>query len=304
MNDNRRFGSYILRTIKRCCLVASLYGLSIAAPAKAGIFDLVRSFPSPMPDPRLELDFDTNTSTLWGVSNANFGPIGEFDLNGNLLTSWPAGFNHNANGVAVNQATGVDRRIYYWGNLQQTLFETTTAGQQVSATFAGTVSPTTFTSVTTIARDPLTGLIMFAYAGSSIRPAGLYFIEPGVGITQEIPFDYEDVTDLDDVLGLTITDTDFWLLGPTSPFTDAIVRIDRTSLYLIDVVPMPDVDVWQSYRGLTRDPATGYFYTNYKDGSVRVFSYTRGTIPEPSCLLMVLSAIVAIPAHRHHRKNP
>jgi len=237
---------------------------------------LVDSFPSPLPFPLFGLDFEDTTGTLWGNSNdGNSASIKNFDTNGFEISGFKTKppTDSNTLDVAVNQQEGVNKRIYYWQNIQRNLFETTSNGDIITVTqlpFGHQIA------IFAIAFDQDTNLIVAPrqeVASLGINP-GFAFINPGVGITSVVDFNFEQTTTA--ALGFDVTSSDYWILGPKFG-GDRIWKIDRNSLEVVLISKLPG-STGQTYRGLAIDEENGLLYTNFQNEEVRVFQIPSSPI--------------------------
>jgi hypothetical protein len=271
--------------MKLVCAMLLSIGLVFSTGSSSKAFELVGSFPTPLPWPQFGLDFDTTTGTLWGIENSTAtANIMNFTTNGTFISGFLTVPEGNNVGIAVNQAPGPSKRVFYWQNLPRLIREALPNGQLVSTTQL----PFGFQNATyEIGFDSLSGRVVVPNAsmvGTGFSP-GFYFVVPALGIDQFVPFDFDDVAVL--IEGLALTTDSYWVLGVSpvlgpSGRTDRIVQIDRTTNRLIRIFDLPDSNpTGQFYHGLAIDPATKLAYTNFWttnasgifiSGAIRVFS--------------------------------
>lgn len=253
----------------------------------AGPIEVVYSFPSPLPFPRFDLDFDTNTGTLWGIENSTKNPnIMNFDLSGTRIQGFIGEDDFNSTGIAVDPRGG---HIFYWQDLLRNLHEARypdgafLGTTQLPFGYQATARYIDYDSVldrVVIAKDSFVSIPPFP----EIRP-GFDFIMPG-GIDFSVDLNFLEMGNLAGIRGLELTRDSYWILGPHNPSAyDKIVQIDRTTGQLVDEFILPDSNGKPAiYTGLTLDPSTGLFYSNYSDEGIRALKTVP--VPEPSSLAL------------------
>jgi hypothetical protein len=269
--------------LRALCAAAAI--LAWGTVGFAGPIEVVYSFPSPLPFPRFDLDFDTSTGTLWGIENSTKKPnIMNFDRSGTLIQGFIGEDDFNSTGIAVDPLVG---RIFYWQNLLRNLHE----ARYPDGAFIGTTQfPFGYQATANyIDYDPVLNRVVIAIDRfvsippfPEIRP-GFDFITPG-SIDFSVDLDFLAIGNLAGIRGFELTHDSYWILGPHSLY-DKIVQIDRTTGHLVDEFILPDSNGKPAiYTGLTLDPSTGLFYSNYSDEGIRALK--TAPVTEPSSLAL------------------
>lgn len=289
--------------IKARLLGAVAVILFAMASAEAGTVVIDRTFSTPVPFPQFGLAFDPSSNTLFGIANAGLtGPIVEFDLDGNALRTITLLPQHNSIGVAVKPG----QAIYYWQNTGRSL----RTADYLSGVTVDTDIIEPFglqTYVGSIAYDAVTASLILPIAGSN-PPLGIFagfdFVTPGTStVASFVPFDFETEADIALIFGLVATGDSYYVLGQrSSSGGDHIVRIDRTTLHVLDAYDLGTPS--QTYHGLALDPATGHFYTTrWETGAQEIHLVARETtIPEPASLLLLGAGAAVLLAGRRRRR--
>jgi hypothetical protein len=210
-----------------------------------------------------------------------------FDLSGNLVQGFIGVGDFNSTGIAVDP-TG--QRIFYWQNLLRNLHQ----ASYPDGDFLGTTQfPWGYqNAVGVIDYDPVLDRVVMPKLGGFLDiKTGFDFVIPGAGIDFSVELDIVRVGDLASLIGLArgfeITEDSYWLLGPNSAHTrDQIVQIDRATGHLVDRFILPNSS-GQTYSGLTLDPSTGLFYSNFSEEGIRALKLSP-SVPEPTSVLPAL----------------
>ena len=115
-------------------------------------------------------------------------------------------------GIAVNQMTGDDQRVFYWQNLGRNLREASSYGTLISTT----VLPWGYqNAVGRIGYDTnLDQLIVPHMDVSSLSiESGFDFVIPNVGIDSFVSFNFRDDANISLIMGFTATPDDYFVLG-------------------------------------------------------------------------------------------
>ena len=292
-----------------CFVVFTILSLlCFVSTASADYLSLVDSFVTPIDYPQMALDFDPSNNSLWAIENkTSNGLVVNFDLSGNILSSFNTTSNWNNTAVAVNGQTGSDQRIYYFENLAYRVREANPDGTLASTTqllwgYQNAAKRIEYDPAMQRVLVPRTDVASL----SIVR--GIDFVQPGVGITGGVDFDWLGIAGLNSYNGFAVDDENYWFLGSADNASGntIISGIDRDTLALSKSFVLPDGSPnW--YNGLAFDPGTGRFYSYYLesgleywggnvDPSLRVFEITEGStsdvIPEPSTLLLLGSGIL------------